>query len=369
MDSEERLARSVWQAACGEADWQEVLGALARSVNARCGHIAPLDPLSGLSTSVFYGLSAADVADFVGRRAYHPSVNPRVAAGLAAIPGRCITDDDFLTPRMKRDHPLFRDLFRATGTSQSLMIRTPTDGAGEPGMALAFLRCEAGGPATAAERDRLERLAPAIGSAAAIATRFGARARDAVLAALDSRGDAVFALDLNRRPVATNELAEAILRDGAYLRLRSGTLRATHRSSDGALADAVGRAAGFACGGRTTARIVLRHPDEAMPAVVARISPVPDRLGPFSSTCALLLLPRAVEDEADTGAVLGALFGMTPAEASVALAIAAGLSPKRIAADRGLSPATIRTQLRAAMVKAGVGRQSALVAIVAAVRR
>ncbi len=370
MDDEQRLARSFWRAACGEADWQDSLSDLTRSVNARCGHMAPLDPLSGLSASVFSGLSAADIADFVARRAYHPAVNPRVAAGLSAPPGRCIADEDVMTPRAKRDHPLFRDLFRPTGTSQALMIRPLVDGTGMPALALAFMRPEEAGPVTAAERGRLERLAPAIGSAAAIAMRFGGRARDAVLAALDSRGDAVFALDMNRRPIAMTEPAEAMLRQGEHLHLRWGSLRACDAHSERALADAFGQAVGFVGGGRTAACVVLRHPDEAKPALVARIGPVPDRVGPFSSTCALLIVASAMgEDDAAGRTLLADLFGFTPAEAAVAIAIAAGLSPKQIAADRRLSPATIRTQLRSAMAKAGVKRQSALVAIVAAARR
>ncbi len=59
--------------------------------------------------------------------------------------------------------------------------------------------------------------------------------------------------------------------------------------------------------------------------------------------------------------IVSLAFGLTPAEARVATAIAEGASPDEVAADRGVSLATVRTQLRGVFDKLGVRRQAEMV--------
>ncbi|WP_085315756.1 helix-turn-helix transcriptional regulator [Derxia lacustris] len=64
--------------------------------------------------------------------------------------------------------------------------------------------------------------------------------------------------------------------------------------------------------------------------------------------------------------VVAETFGLTPAEARIAVGLAAGSSVEEIAAERCVSLATVRSQLAAAMHKMGVHRQPELVARLAA---
>lgn len=83
-----------------------------------------------------------------------------------------------------------------------------------------------------------------------------------------------------------------------------------------------------------------------------------------SSLCLLVLTP--VKRSGVPGAqVIQALFDLTPAEARVAVAIAAGKTQEDIAASTGLSVNTVKTQLRAVFNKMGVSRQADLVALLA----
>lgn len=95
----------------------------------------------------------------------------------------------------------------------------------------------------------------------------------------------------------------------------------------------VQQAGGFGVGGGSDARlfILLRDPDHVLP----------------SDSHQLVVL-----------------FGLSVAEANVVSRFAAGASPCEIAVERGVSPITVRNQLKSAQAKIGVSRQSELVSVV-----
>ena len=59
------------------------------------------------------------------------------------------------------------------------------------------------------------------------------------------------------------------------------------------------------------------------------------------------------------------LFGLTPAEAQLAVGLLAGKRLEQIAADRGVKLPTVRNQLRAVLAKTATGRQAELVRLLA----
>jgi DNA-binding CsgD family transcriptional regulator len=63
--------------------------------------------------------------------------------------------------------------------------------------------------------------------------------------------------------------------------------------------------------------------------------------------------------------VLQHTFGLTTAEAEVAISIMDGYEPRQIAQRRGVRVSTIRTQIRTILAKTGVGRQIDLVKLIA----
>ena len=70
-------------------------------------------------------------------------------------------------------------------------------------------------------------------------------------------------------------------------------------------------------------------------------------------------------DEGHAGKRFGRLAGsLTPREREVVRRVALGRSTPQIAADLGLSPATIRSHVRNAMVKVGAHTRAQLVALV-----
>jgi DNA-binding CsgD family transcriptional regulator len=75
---------------------------------------------------------------------------------------------------------------------------------------------------------------------------------------------------------------------------------------------------------------------------------------------------RGEDHRPPTTALLRTAFGLTAGEADLALALAAGERLGRIAAQRGVSIETVRTQLKSIFLKTKTRRQSDLVRVVQA---
>ncbi len=58
------------------------------------------------------------------------------------------------------------------------------------------------------------------------------------------------------------------------------------------------------------------------------------------------------------------MFQLTPAEADIAVRIASGKSRQQVAAARGVTPETLKVQLRSIYDKTGCGREAQLVRLV-----
>ena len=81
---------------------------------------------------------------------------------------------------------------------------------------------------------------------------------------------------------------------------------------------------------------------------------------------ALVMVDLSVLSEANP-AVLQGLFGLTPAEASLAVKIGRGETPATVARSNGVKIATVRSQLAAVFAKTNTQRQAELVALLARV--
>jgi DNA-binding CsgD family transcriptional regulator len=80
---------------------------------------------------------------------------------------------------------------------------------------------------------------------------------------------------------------------------------------------------------------------------------------------AILVLAPVTAKDVPSVAVLQGLFEMTPAEARVAHAVAQCRTVGAIADSFGLSPETVRSQLKSALAKTGVARKLDLAVVLA----
>jgi DNA-binding CsgD family transcriptional regulator len=87
----------------------------------------------------------------------------------------------------------------------------------------------------------------------------------------------------------------------------------------------------------------------------------------FVRCAAALVLTPVTMPQAPPVDLVQSLFDLTSAEARVARSLAAGKTVEDIAADGGISPNTIRTQVRGVLEKTGCHRQAEVVVLFTAI--
>lgn len=188
--------------------------------------------------------------------------------------------------------------------------------------------------------------------------RFGAEIADSL-----DRG--VFLLDVGSAVLQLNPAALAMVRSGDGPDIRGGALSWTGPSGS-AFARAVAEVADPE---REPAARWLSIPrgDGRLPYLLF-LAPVRGEAALMATGSPRVMLVVTDPETLDTGRgeALRQLFGLSPGEARVALAVAAGHSVPEVAGWFGVAPTTARTQLNAVFQKMGVHRQQDLARILGA---
>ena len=186
------------------------------------------------------------------------------------------------------------------------------------------------------------------------------RLRHANLAAirLCGQGSAIRLVQESRLPGAGLKLSM----DGGTARLSALVQGAIRGTPGGAMR--LGAEPGAE--GPTLALLVSPLPAGLRPAGGPELTPGP---APGPAPGLALLMIRPLDRAAPPPALLQALFGFSLAEAEVAVGLAGGNGADRLAARRGVSPATIRAQVRALLEKTGTHNLRELEALLASLAR
>jgi DNA-binding CsgD family transcriptional regulator len=184
-------------------------------------------------------------------------------------------------------------------------------------------------------------------------------------AALDALATAVLLLDADLTVLYANASAAAMFGAEAPLCLRGARLVQAASHDARTLARMV-RAAmrGAALGAAAAAAQSLSLPRSGRLPLTLTVAPFALAEGtPGCKSCAIVMArdPEATTAAAET---LQQLFALTPAEASVGRALAAGASLEEIAAAGGVSVNTVKTHLHRVYVKTATRRQGELIALI-----
>lgn len=159
--------------------------------------------------------------------------------------------------------------------------------------------------------------------------------------------------------------AAALLAAGhGGLRVAGGALGARTAK----VGEALERSIELACRKLQANGICLSQPGKP-PETWLRLAVAPIYLGESSrgAACAAVWIVNARPPSLPGNELLGALFGLSPAEVRLALAVLRGCSAGEYARQTGARLATIRSQLHSIFVKTGARRQAQLVALLARV--
>ena len=189
--------------------------------------------------------------------------------------------------------------------------------------------------------------------------------RSATLEALDRTGTATLVVAGNGRILYANPQAERLLCSGDAIRAVDGRLGTTDRASSQRLAALVGRVTETASGrGSAAGGAMAVSRGDRLPLTVLVAPFRPARNGVGSPVPAAILFIRDPEQSSLSKTALQELFGLTPAEACMATALASGISVEEFVASNRVSLNTARTHLKAVFAKTGTRRQAELVALI-----
>lgn len=172
--------------------------------------------------------------------------------------------------------------------------------------------------------------------------------------------------DRNGRVVLANPRAESLLQDGPVL--ANGQLKTIHPAEGAAFQKALQAVTDRTFAGPWAAGVVTLSRLLGRPLVV-RFQRLGEQFADIFNPAAAMAL---IEDpDAAAGLApetLSTLFGLTPAEARIALMLSTGAGAVDIAGQTGLAYETVRSHIRAIFRKTETGRQSELSALFSRIR-
>lgn len=269
-----------------------------------------------------------------------------------------ITDDDVFSRDEIAREPVYRDILipAGYGSGVATVIAAPTGDTTIVHCERSFAEGTVDGQAIAA----LDRLRPHFARAGLLGRRLAMERARAASQALELMGLPAAVLGLRGHVLDANALFQELM-PGVFLD-RAARFTLAHSPADEMLAQVI---AGFS-------RTDLPQPVRSVPVpshrgaspMVVHVAPVRGRARDIFSFAGAIVVatPVAAGAGPDAGLIAG-LFDLTPAEARLAAAIAAGHPPRDAALRLGVTEATARTTLKRILAKTGTRRQADLVGL------
>ena len=354
---DEGLIDRIYECAFAPESWPGVLGDISQAIEARGGCV-----MTANSTVLNWTASARmiEVWDAMERRGLMVC-GDRFRRLVAVQHGGFLTDQDGYSDEaeMAAD-PLYRDILwpMGLGWATATTIPLPTGDT----LVISFERDRDRGPIEPAVVAQLDALRPHLARSALLSARLQMERARATSETLASLGIPGLVFDLDGRVLAANGLIEA-LNGPVQWRVRD-RVSLSDASADALFQQAVANIA-LATGdepGQVRSFAVRMGGNQA--ALVAHVAPIRGLARDLFVRCAgVLILTPVSLPQAPPVELVQSLFDLTPAEARVARRLIAGDTVDEIALAGGVSPTTVRNQVRGVLEKTGCHRQAEVVAL------
>ena len=377
MDADyDRLIQLIYRGALQEQPWQIALPALRQALDAQVASLVlrpPAEDDRGVILNCVrpdaqkageeVHLADPDDWEVTAYREQFFALDPFINLPLDKVIALedVLSDDELRSSDYYLHYLQPIDLFRILGVDTA-----------EPGGMLArlrFSRRESEPRFQDRERQLLEQIAPHLRQAIEIYARLNRMTseRDLYAGAVNQLSVATIILDQQGQLLNSNGLARALLEERDGLGQRDQRLHLEKRELNRALQDALEAIVRARQGGETSVVKALRVPRSSGRSDLGLvIRPVPTSEwseGPFSPCAAVFISDPDLRDSASQQG-LAELFGLTPAEANLALLLARGLSLAEASDTQSISQHTARAQLKSIFAKTGVSRQAELVRLI-----
>jgi DNA-binding CsgD family transcriptional regulator len=358
----DNVIASIYDAALEPTQWEPILHRLSDIL---CGALITFHIQDAAGHIRLWQGVRADPdlsARFLTDRGYtEPSLKP-MAALLAKPPATFILREAVQSDADFRRSAMYNDIIRPQGLWHWGFSTVAKEG--EFAAIFGILRGETSGTFDDQERALLARLLPHFQRAAQISLRLGVldKGRDIfTVELLETLSVGVAIVDTHRRLLYANRIAEKVLRTGAGLRVSQGRLNPQVTDDARAFDVSVFNAAHGQAGNGTGSDglVHLRRADGAtLPVLIVPLRA--SGLGPSLPSVAVIFA------DPQTGTitpwrVLARRWSLTPAEARLLSALAAGQDIASYAAAAVIGVGTARTHLKQIFEKTGYRRQVDLV--------
>ena len=360
LDEFSRLVSGFYRSAVDPGEWVSALDAVRRTVGATCGGLSITDGTYRRLTNV--NVPGEALASYDTYYQYLDYVLTEVESGPVGLV-RGGTELVGVNPHSEFD----ADWMERYEMDDGLFVRL-TDGAKPSCLILAAPR----GPVQFDSRERVQLvnvLLPHL--------QLSLRTRRHVEDLVDERDDLVPAVDVlrngvlvigpNNHVVQINSAAERIVRSNDGVCLRSGVVEVSRASVHAELCRSIQRA--LTCDSVDTWGGSLRCPrPSGARSYVIHVLPARGRDGaaPRSRRAIVVIVDPELNVE-PPAELLRRLYGLTTAEADVAVRVATGAELRQISAELGVSIATVRKHLQHLFEKTDTHRQAELVRFLLAV--
>jgi DNA-binding CsgD family transcriptional regulator/PAS domain-containing protein len=285
---------------------------------------------------------------------YYHALDPWAALASRTPRLQALVGPELVPQRVVLASEFYNDWGAQFGVCHVVGAVVPLDARATATLGLALERPFAADAFTEADRQRLNVVLPHLQRAVQLRRRLGHLEAQAQVgfAALDALPLGVVVAAADGAIVFANTAAEGLARCDEGLRLggRLTGLGAMQPLEAQRLRGLVYAVTHSEAGGML--RIIRR----TQPPLAVLVAPLPTRLHPamaLAPSLALVLITDPANGPVLAAQTLQQLFALTAAEAEVALALAAGRGAEDIAAEREVSLATVRTQIRQILEKTG----------------
>lgn len=355
----EQVAAAFDQAPLDPGRWNDALAGLASLTGSSRAELIGLSRENGFAA--FDWISGdpdglGDQATAIG--AYDGNVNFRIAASFRATEMAVVDERhyDAVRPRLASD--LYIEFSERTdipfGCQTSLLV-DPDHFVG-----LAILKSRADGRSSDDQRAAFAAVAPRVRAAVKLQMAMEAQGRQMVIGAFDAVSARALLIDRHGRVQAVTPAADRLLSGTRRLSIAGGRIDTPVPLETRRIAQALHAAV---TGARREATIPLPPLADGQHALRLEIRALPEQDWTMGlAPSAIMILRDGGADMGHHQARLRSDFGLTAAEADIALALARGAARADIARSRQVSIETIKTQLKPIYQKLGVSREAELVA-------
>jgi DNA-binding CsgD family transcriptional regulator/PAS domain-containing protein len=362
--AEELLAtiEAVYAAGLDESLWPDALAAVMRTIGGISATLEVFDR-SPLALLEFHsiGLPPPNELKYLD---HYAAQNPRVRVGMNAKPGDLIADYMVLDERAMDRDPFYAEFLAPVGYRYCLIGQL--DSPRQEVHLFSVQRATRQGHVDRAEMKLMKRLLPHVQRAFDMTRRLrgSADTRHSLEYALDWLADGVALIEADGSIVYANDSFREIARADDGVRIKKSALEFAYPAARDCFGAAVAgvlalRSGAVQAGGGD---FVVARPSGATPYVISVRPLKGSRSGPSSrSAVAIVLVRNPSGDGSENVRLLREVFGLTNAEAGLALALRQGISLVEYARLHGISQNTVYTHLRRVREKTGCHRLPELI--------